>query len=79
MSGTPTLDKVDKKLRHLRAVESSYRRWIKRAHEEYREETVEPEKAQKRYEKIKVKYTKKIDKLQPKIQTLIRQRGELKG
>ncbi len=29
--------------------------------------------------RLKVKYTKKIDKLQPKIQTLIRQRGELKG
>lgn len=79
MRGTPTLDKVDKKLRHLRAVESSYRKWIKRAHEEYRNETVDTEKAQKRYEKIKVKYTKKIDKLQPKIQTLIRQRAELKG
>jgi len=78
---TPTtkLEKVDHKLRRLRAIESSYRKTIKRAHEELRNETVDKDKAQKRYDKVKKKYNKKIDKLQPKIRSLIQKRAELKG
>ncbi|TLZ58490.1 MAG: hypothetical protein E6K17_00665 [Methanobacteriota archaeon] len=70
---------MDRKLRHLRAVEASYRHWIKRAQEEFRDETVNKDRAHKRYDKIKVKYTRKIDKLQPKIRDLAVRRSELKA
>ncbi len=79
MRETPTLEKVDRRLRHLRAVESTYRKAIKRAREEARNETIDTDKAEKRYEKVKAKYQRRIEKLQPKIQTLVRQRAELKG
>lgn len=70
---------MDRKLRHLRTVEASYRHWIKRAQEEFRDETVNKDRAHKRYDKIRVKYTRKIDKLQPKIRDLAVRRSELKG
>src|SRR3989442_11212814 len=70
---------MDRKLRHLRAVEASYRHWIKRAQEEFRDETVNKDRAHKRYDKIKVKYTRKIDKLQPKIRDLAVRRTGLQG
>src|SRR2546428_763501 len=70
---------MDRKLRHLRAVEASYRHWIKRAQEEFRDETVNKDRAHKRYDKIKVKYTRKIDKLQPKIRDLAVRRSEPKA
>jgi len=76
---TTSLDRVDHKLRRLRAIESSYRHWIKGAQEEMREATVDRDRAQRRFEKIKVKYTRKIDKLQPKIRSLTLRRAELKG
>ncbi len=60
-------------------MESSYRRTIKRAQDEFRHETVDKEKAEKRLDKIRKKYTSKIDKLQPKIRALTHQRAELKG
>jgi hypothetical protein len=79
VTSTATLEKVDRKLRHLRAVESTYRKTVKRAQEEFRNETVDTEKAERRYKKTKAKYARKIEKLQPKIQSLIHQRAELKG
>lgn len=79
MTPTTKLEKVDHKLRRLRAIESSYRKTIKRAQEELRNETVDKEKAQKRYDKVKKKYNRKIEKLQPKIRALMHKRAELKG
>src|SRR5256885_14090910 len=70
---------MDRKLRHLRGVEASYRHWIKRAQEEFKDETVNKDRAHKRYDKIKVKYTRKIDKLQPKIRDLAVRRSELQA
>ena len=79
MTPTTSFDRVDHKLRRLRAIESGYRHWIKRAQEEMRDATIDRERAQKRFEKIKAKYTHKIDKLQPKIRSLTLRRAELKG
>jgi len=76
---TTSLEKVDRKLRRFRAIESSYRKTIKRAQEELRNETVDKERAQKRYNKVKAKYNRKIEKLQPKIRSLMHKRAELKG
>ena len=79
MSRTTVLDRVDRQLRRLRAIEASYRHWIKRAHEEFRDETVDKEKAHKRYDRIREKYTRKIERLQPKIRALTLRRSELKN
>ena len=57
----------------------SYRHWIKRAQEEFKDETVDKDRAHRRYDRIRLKYTRKIDKLQPKIRDLAVKRSELKG
>ena len=44
-----------------------------------RHETVDKERAEKRYTRIRAKYTRKIEKLQPKIRDLTMLRSELKG
>ena len=63
----------------MRAIEASYRHWIKRAQEEFKDETVDKDRAHRRYDRIRSKYTRKIDKLQPKIRDLAVRRSELKG
>ncbi len=63
----------------MRAIESSYRQGIKRAQDELRHTTIDRDKAQRRFEKIKAKYAHRIEKLQPKIRSLMHQRAELKG
>jgi len=60
-------------------IEASYRHWIKRAQEEFKDETVDKDRAHRRYDRIRLKYTRKIDKLQPKIRDLAVKRSELKG
>ncbi len=76
---TTKLERLDRKLHRLRKIEASYRHWIKRAHEELRHETVDKDRAEKRYDKIRVRYTRKIEKLQPRIRDLTVLRSELKG
>jgi len=75
---TASLERVDRKLRRLRSIEAGYRHLIKRAQDEFRHETVDREKAQKRFEKVRDKYHGKIEKLQPKIKALALRRSELK-
>ncbi len=70
---------MDRKLHRLRKIEASYRHWIKRAHDELKHETVDRDRAEKRFEKIRANYTRKIEKLQPKIRDLTVLRSELKG
>lgn len=60
-------------------MDASYRKTIRRAHEAMRMNTADPEKARKKYEKIKAKYERKIDRLQPKLKELTIRRAELKG
>ena len=60
-------------------IEASYRHGIKRAQDELRHETVDREKAQKRFEKTREKYHLKIEKLQPKIKALTLKRSALKA
>lgn len=73
------LERLDRKLHRLRKIEASYRHWIKRALDEFRHETVDKDRAEKRYEKTRTRYTRKIEKLQPKIRDLTVERSELKG
>ncbi len=75
----PTLDKIDQKLHHLRRVEASYRAAIRRAREAMRENSADPVKAKKKFEKARARYERKIDKLQPKVKQLTNRRSELKG
>ena len=70
---------MDRKLRRLRAIEAGYRHWIKSAHEDLRNETVDKERAGKRYDRIRRKFTRKIERIQPKIRDLTVERSELKG
>ena len=51
---------------------------MKRVQDEFRHETVDRENAQKRLAKVREKYQRKIDKLQPKIKALTQRRSELK-
>ncbi len=60
-------------------MDASYRSAIRRAHQQMRDDTADPAKAKSRYEKIKAKYERKIDRLQPKVKRLTHQREELKG
>ena len=69
---------MDRKLRRLRSIEASYRHTMKRVQDEFRHETVDRENAQKRLAKVREKYQRKIDKLQPKIKALAQRRSELK-
>ena len=46
---------------------------------EFKDETVDKDRAHRRYDRIRLKYTRKIDKLQPKIRDLAVKRSELKG
>jgi hypothetical protein len=73
------LHKVDQKLHHLRRVEAGYRKTIARAREDMKENTADPVKADRRFKKIRAKYERKIEKLQPKIKQLTIRREELKG
>ncbi len=73
------LHKVDQKLHHLRRVEAGYRRSIARAREAMKENTADPVKAERRFDKTKDRYERKIEKLQPKIKALTLRRAELKG
>jgi uncharacterized protein (DUF2235 family) len=76
---TTKLERLDRKLHRLRIIEASYRHCIKRAHDELRHETVDKDRAEKRYDKILAEYTRKIEKIQPKIRDLTVLRSELKG
>ncbi len=69
---------MDQKLHHLRRVEAGYRRTIQRAREDMKQNTVDPAKAERRFKAIKLKYERKIEKLQPKIKHLTIRRTELK-
>lgn len=73
------LEKLDHRLHHLRRVEASYRAAIRRAQQAMRENTANPVKAKKRFEKIRAKYERKIEKLQPQVKQLTNQRAERKG
>ena len=73
------LRRGDEKRRHYRRGEGSYRSEIRRAHEAMKEDRANPTKAEARYERIKQKYERKIEKLLPKIKRLTVLRAELKG
>jgi len=73
------LEKIDRKLDHLRRVEASYRATIRRAQQQMREDTVDPAKAKRKFERIRAKYERKIEKLQPKVKALTIRRAKLKG
>ena len=66
-------------MRRLRTIEASYRHWIKRALDEAKDDTVDHERSQRRYERVRTKYTRKIDRLQSKIRALATRRSELKN
>ncbi len=74
-----TLEKIDQKLHHFRRVEASYRTAIRRAQQAMRENTADPVRAKKKFEKFRAKYERKIEKLQPKVKQLTHQRAVLKG
>jgi len=76
---TTALERIDHKLRRLRGLEASYHRDIKRAEEDSRRETIDKEKAHRRLEKIRTKYSRKIERLMPKIRELTHRRAELKA
>ncbi len=73
------IHKVDQKLHHLRRVEAGYRKSIARARDTMKEDTADPVKAEKKFKKLKAKYERRIEKLQPKIKQLTNRREELKN
>ncbi len=73
------LHKVDQKLHHLRRIEAGYRKTIARARQDMKDNTADPVAAEKKFEKVRGKYERKIEKLQPKIKKLTIRREELKG
>ena len=54
------------------------RQELARAREAMKENTADPVRAQKKFEKIKAKYDRKIERLQPKVKELTLRRAELK-
>lgn len=60
-------------------MEASYRATIRRAQQAMRENTADPVKAKKKFEKIRAKHERKIAKLQPKVKQLTNLRAERKG
>lgn len=73
------MHKVDQKLHHLRRVEAGYRKSIARARADMKDNTADPVKAEKKFDKLKGKYERRIEKLQPKIKRLTARREVLKG
>jgi predicted nucleic acid-binding Zn-ribbon protein len=72
------LRKIDQKLQHLRRVEASYRSEIRRAFQAMKDNPANSTKAEVRYKKVKAKFERRIDKLQPKIKHFTVLRSELK-
>lgn len=75
----PELDRIEQKLRRLRRIEASYRSEIRRALEASKMDTLDPVKAKERFERIRTKVERRIDRLVPKIRTLTVRRAELKA
>jgi len=75
----PELDRIERKLRRLRRIEASYRSEIRRALEASKMDTLDPVKAKERFERIRTKVERRIDRLVPKIRTLTVRRAELKA
>jgi len=71
-------ERIDRKLRRFRRIDASYHAEIRRALERSRAETVDPLKARERYEKLRDRAERKIDRLLPKIKALTNRREELK-
>lgn len=63
----------------MRRIEAGYRKTIARARDALKDASVDPVKAEKKFKKLKARYEKKIDKLQPKIKALTSRREELKN
>jgi hypothetical protein len=72
------IERVMRKLRHLRRVEASYRADIRRALEQSKAETVDPVRARERYERLRLKYERRIERIVPKIRALTDRRERLK-
>ncbi len=65
-------------MHHLRRVEAGYRKTIHNAREAMKENSADPVKAEKKFKKVKAKYERKLEKLQPKVKQLTSRREELK-
>lgn len=73
-----SLEKVDRKIKRLASIEASYRNAVKRAEEVYRRNTLDSAKAKKRYERVRAKYGRRIEKIPPKVRQLRLERRRLK-
>ena len=67
--------RLDLKLKHLRAIEGDYRSILRRAEDELKHNLISRDK----FNKIKAKQEKKIEKILPKVRRLQRLRNELKA
>ena len=70
-------DRLDAKIKRLRRIEASYRSEIRRAEVNMEEDSVNPGKARKKYEKTRIRNSWKIEALSEKIRDLTRKRAEL--
>lgn len=73
------LDRVHRKLRQLRRIEASYRADIRRALERSRADTVQPLRAKEKFERVRAKYERRMDKVFRRIKALTVRESELKS
>jgi len=72
------VERVERKLRHVRRIEASYRADIRRALETSKANTADPMKAREKFEKIRASCERRIDRLVPKVKALAERREALK-
>lgn len=72
------MERVERKLRHLRRIEASYRADIRRALESSKANTADPVKAREKFEKIRTRCERRIDRLGSKVKALADRREALK-
>lgn len=70
-------DRLEEKIKRLRRIEASYRNEIRRAEVAMQEDTVNPEKARQKYEKVRIRNGWRIEATSEKIRDLTRKRAEL--
>ncbi|MGQ0797127.1 MAG: hypothetical protein ACT4OI_04575 [Methanobacteriota archaeon] len=72
------MERIERKLRHLRRIEASYRADIRRALESSKANTADPVKAREKFEKVRARCERRIDRLVPKVKALSERREALK-
>lgn len=70
-------ERLEAKIKRLRRIEASYRNEIRRREDRMEEDSADPERARRKFERTRYTYNYKIEELSEKIRDLTRKRTEL--